>query len=341
MTSAVPPTISGTVNVKTLETQILKTENLIIGQSIILRNSSENELTLQVSELMTSDFIFIFPPNDGDSGNFLSTDGGGTLAWVSSSSFPAAGTNTQIQYNDSGVFGASSDFTWDRISLKLTDGKDFTVGTGDDLVITHDGANGSMTNTTGNLTISDVNGEINLTSSVLNISGEINKTSSITPTEVGSIVDGTNLNGPKGIFVSGDYAYIASLTGDSLTIVDVSDPTTPVILSTLVDSTNLNGASGVFISGKYAYITAVLNTSLSIVDISNPNSPVFKGSLTGLIDSGESITQICVNGGFAYIPSGTTSDKLSIVDISNPVAPILVGSVTDGTTLNEIGRAHV
>lgn len=82
--------------------------------------------------------------------NYLLSSNG---SWVTSPDTNPAGSNTQVQFNDGGVFGASADFTWDGTSLKLTDGKDFTVGTGDDLVITHSGTAGSITNTTGNLNI--------------------------------------------------------------------------------------------------------------------------------------------------------------------------------------------
>lgn len=77
-----------------------------------------------------------------------------TKAYVDSNSGGTpGGADTNIQFNNSGSFGGSADLTWDGTSLKVTDGNDFTVGTDNDLVITHSGTIGSITNITGNLTI--------------------------------------------------------------------------------------------------------------------------------------------------------------------------------------------
>ena len=43
------------------------------------------------------------------------------------------------------------------------------------------------------------------------------------------ITDATNLNGAKGVAVSGNYAYVVSLDGDSFTVIDISNPAAPAI----------------------------------------------------------------------------------------------------------------
>lgn len=83
--------------------------------------------------------------NFGSSITFTEFTGGG--------SGTPGGADTNVQFNNAGSFGGSSDFTWDGTSVKVLDGKDFTAGTGDDLVITHDGSNSSLTNSTGNVII--------------------------------------------------------------------------------------------------------------------------------------------------------------------------------------------
>jgi hypothetical protein len=93
---------------------------------------------------VNADKLFFCETNDANFGDAI------TFADFSS---PPGGTNTTVQYNDSGIFGGSTDFTWDGTSLKLTDSKDFTVGTDNDLVITHSGTVGSITNITGDFTI--------------------------------------------------------------------------------------------------------------------------------------------------------------------------------------------
>lgn len=73
-----------------------------------------------------------------------------------------AGSNTQIQFNNNGAFGGSADMTWDGTSLKLTDNKDLTLGTDDDLVLKHTGSAGTITNITGTLAVSS-GGALSLT----------------------------------------------------------------------------------------------------------------------------------------------------------------------------------
>ena len=68
---------------------------------------------------------YTFPANNGDASQVLTTDGSGTLSWTTPSGGSPAGSNTQIQYNNAGAFGASSDFTFDN-SNKLFKVKDTT-----------------------------------------------------------------------------------------------------------------------------------------------------------------------------------------------------------------------
>jgi hypothetical protein len=61
---------------------------------------------------------YTLPSADGTSGQFLSTSGSGTLSW---SSAPAAttpgGSNTQVQYNNSGAFAGSANLTFNGTTL--------------------------------------------------------------------------------------------------------------------------------------------------------------------------------------------------------------------------------
>ena len=59
-----------------------------------------------------------FPSNDGNAGQILQTDGVGALSWVNVSggtgSTSPGGSDTFIQYNDSGSFAGVSALTWDN-----------------------------------------------------------------------------------------------------------------------------------------------------------------------------------------------------------------------------------
>ena len=62
---------------------------------------------------------YTFPANNGDASQVLTTDGSGTLSWTTPSGGGSpAGSNTQIQYNNAGAFGADAGFT--RTSTGVT-----------------------------------------------------------------------------------------------------------------------------------------------------------------------------------------------------------------------------
>ena len=59
----------------------------------------------------------------GTNGQYLQTDGTGNIAWVSgggSGNGAVGGSNTQVQFNDAGVFGGSANFTFDNAINLLT-----------------------------------------------------------------------------------------------------------------------------------------------------------------------------------------------------------------------------
>jgi hypothetical protein len=160
----------------------------------------------------------------------------------------------------------------------------------------------------------------------------LTQTSTIEPTVLGTLLDSTNLNVPVDIFVRGDYAYIVSQTGDSLTIIDISDPMLPILEGVLIDGTNLNGAHGVAVAGDYAYIACNTGNSVTVINISDRTTPVF----TGIIVDGTNLngaSDIQVVGTYGYV-TATTGDRLTIIDLSIVESPLVIGSVTDGTNLN-------
>ncbi|PLW80738.1 hypothetical protein C0585_01170, partial [Candidatus Woesearchaeota archaeon] len=78
-------------------------------------------------------------------------------------------------------------------------------------------------------------------------------------------VGGALLSGPTELFVSGEYAYIASMIDSALEIVDVTDPSDPIHLSSLSDGVGgavLNTINSVFVVGDYAYITSTFGNAL-------------------------------------------------------------------------------
>ncbi len=67
--------------------------------------------TIESSSAATAAWTLTLPPNDGAAGYALVTDGTGTTSWSDVTTAPA-GANTQVQYNNSGAFGAAAGFTF-------------------------------------------------------------------------------------------------------------------------------------------------------------------------------------------------------------------------------------
>jgi Uncharacterized conserved protein len=165
------------------------------------------------------------------------------------------------------------------------------------------------------------------------------------PLHKGSLMNGgggtaPNLNGALSVFVSGNYAYVASYYNNALEIVDISDPANPVHKGNIADGAGgaqLYNADSVSVSGNYAYVTSATSNALEIIDVSDPANPVHKSAL---LDGGvrgasgsapylDNPQSICISGNYAYIAS-LGSKALEIVDISDPAHPVHKGSVHNG-----------
>ena len=85
--------------------------------------------TVSASNIVVTDGVggveYQFPVSDGTSGQALTTDGAGNLTFSTISgggtgSTSPAGSDTQIQFNNAGAFGASANLTYDGSELELT-----------------------------------------------------------------------------------------------------------------------------------------------------------------------------------------------------------------------------
>jgi hypothetical protein len=123
---------------------------------------------------------------------------------------------------------------------------------------------------------------------------------------------------------------VAASEADSLTIVDVSDPSSPAIAGSVSDGgVLLDGARSVYVSGEYAYVAAFTAGSLTIVDVSDPSDPSFAGSVRDIqLDGARSVY---VSGKYAYV-AAAFADSLTIVDISGIDAPAAtIGDISAST----------
>jgi len=106
------------------------------------------------------------------------------------------------------------------------------------------------------------------------------------------------------VYVSGSYAYLATL--DGFYVLDISN----LQLPRKVGYYHIEGgASSVFVSGSYAYITG--GYTLYILDVTNPQSP----RRVVYINTPGYAYDVYVSGSYAYV--ACDSAGLRIIDISN------------------------
>jgi len=145
-------------------------------------------------------------------------------------------------------------------------------------------------------------------------------------------ITSTDLDSARSVFVVGDYAYVASVTADSLTVIDVSDPSS-ISITDSITSTDLDRARSVFVLGDYAYVASYTADSLTVIDISDPTSISITDSITSTdLNTARSVF---VLGDYAYVAS-LTADSLTVIDISDTSSI----SITDSITSTDLDSAH-
>jgi hypothetical protein len=181
------------------------------------------------------------------------------------------------------------------------------------------------------------------------------------PTIVGTLHNSNIMFGPHGVAVSGSYAYVAAQgclnqqpcpnpnVGDSLVVVDISNPSNPTIAASIQNSNlpapwtgtgALKHACSVTISGNYAYVTASYSHRLTIVDISDPLHPAIVGS----VQDGTRLpvpVDAAVKNGYAYVANETLGNgSVTVVDVHTPTSPQVVTSLVS-PSLNGAYRIRV
>ena len=155
-----------------------------------------------------------------------------------------------------------------------------------------------------------------------------------------------NRNGPSGSGINDDG------TGNSLVILDISNPASPTIVGSVHDSTTMFGPHGVAVSGSYVYVAAQgclagqpcpnasVGDAFVVIDASDLSNPRIVASIrnaalpapwmgTGALKHACSIT---IAGHYAYITASYTG-RLTTIDISNPLQPVIVSSITNASAL--------
>lgn len=108
---------------------VVEDEFLRIGTRGELRLSDSdntNYVGFKAAINVSSNIIWTLPDTDGDPGQFLRTDGSGTLSWATAAGggggggeTPPGGSNTQVQFNNNGSFGGNINFTYNTATTTL------------------------------------------------------------------------------------------------------------------------------------------------------------------------------------------------------------------------------
>lgn len=168
----------------------------------------------------------------------------------------------------------------------------------------------------------------------------INISNPASPTLTGNYTTSAAVNG---VFVSGNYAYLATaISTAQLTIVNVSNPAAPTLTSSLrIQDTNNVAATAVYVSGTTAVVVKkkvgkafLFNTygEINTVNVSNPASP----SLSDSLNVGSDCNNVWVNGSYAYVADSVSNQQLTIVNISSPTNISSSATVNLGANANSV-----
>jgi len=159
----------------------------------------------------------------------------------------------------------------------------------------------------------------------------INASNPSSPTPIGSLDLGASGNE---VFVSGNYAYIASSSdSQELQVIDISNPTTP----SNIGSYNLTGSADALTITGFANIVIIGRSNspqgdMFIFDVTTATSPQLVSSFT----AGGSVNDVSVesNNAYAFLATEATTKEFQVVEISSLSSPTLFGSLDESDILN-------
>ena len=213
--------------------------NLTLAGNISSNNLSWSTFTntfTVVGNLVSNRHTVLGSPSNvvitgGTAGFVLSTDGAGNLTWTAQTgtagtAVAAAGSNTQIQFNDSGVIGANTQFTYNKVTNTFNVGNITANGSG----LTNVNA-ANVTGTHANLSVvgdSSLNG-------LVNINGNITANSNVSVTGAATITGSLTVSGiVKGVTATAGTAntqlatteFVAgTIATESLLKANIASPT--------------------------------------------------------------------------------------------------------------------
>lgn len=236
----------------------------------------------------------------GTNGQFLSTDGAGNLSWTTGGgggNGVPGGSNTQIQFNDAGVFGGNTSLTYDKTTDVLTVPSVTGNGNIDIGSNFYKGDGGYLTNvnaTTGNANFATYSNYANYAGNAFsvagsNVTGTVANANYATYSGTAFSVSGSNVSGQVSNANFANYSNIAN-SANSVAVANVSGIGN-------IATINLNGNGSQTLAGNGVWVT--------IPNVANANFANFAGNVT-----------------VAAQPNITSLGSLSNLQFNNTVTPI-------------------
>lgn len=132
----------------------------------------------------------------------------------------------------------------------------------------------------------------------------------------------------KGLFLDGDYLYVAN-RNEGVLILDVSDPSHPLEITHF---SSIDQARDIYVAYPYAYIV----DGLRIIDISNHSNLIEMGFLE---NSRGGYRDVHISGNYAFATAWEYG--FHILNISDPSKPMLISKVDFGDTSTIVNRCFV
>ena len=101
------------------------------AKSLKLNNTANTfSFSLKAPGALGSNLTWTLPTSAGANGYLLQTDGAGNLSWTAGATgaTTVGGANTQVQFNDSGVIAGATGFTYDKVNMDVTVGRNVAAG---------------------------------------------------------------------------------------------------------------------------------------------------------------------------------------------------------------------
>jgi hypothetical protein len=261
---------------------------------------------------------FTLPSADGTSGQALTTNGSGTLAFTTVTATPG-GSTTQVQYNNAGVFAGSANMTFNGTSLTLANGasiQGLTVGRGAGAVATNTAVGASA--------LAAVTGGFN------SAFGQTAGSTITSGTENVSIGQGSMSNGA----VTGDYNTTVGVSSTrnlttgvsnsalghaSLNVTTTGSYNTAIGKSALQSNTTASNGTAVGYQAGYGITTGGGNTCIG------QGTANYSGSGGAILTTGYNNTYL---GNYACASASNSYGEMVIAASGNGTQPVGKGSHT-------------